>query len=77
MAAGAVVAIPCAIHFFVAGNAGAGLFSIGAALILAALSILMFLLNVQISKGIVFLSEKFVLWVKSLFISKKTSEKED
>ena len=77
LAVGAVVAIPCAIHFFVVGNAGAGLFMIGAGFILAALAILMFLLNLLISKGIVFLSDKFVLWIKSLFVGKKTEKKED
>jgi len=69
-AVSAVVAIPCAIWLFAVGRAAEGVFFIGGGFMMAGLTILMFFLNVGISKAIVKLSEKFVLWIKSLFVGK-------
>ena len=77
LAGSALVSIPCAIWFICTGKPLAGLFFIGGGLALAGLTILMFYLNVGISKGIVWLSEKFVLWIKSLFVGKKKSDREE
>ena len=69
-ALGAVIAVPCSIYFMCTGNVMPGVFLLGGAFLLAGLTILMFYLNVLISKGIVWLSEKLVLWIKSLFVRK-------
>ena len=77
LAVGAVIAIPCAVFFFWTGNGMVGLFMLGGSFLLAGLAILMFFLNVLISKGIVKVSEKLVLWIKTLFVGKDKSDMED
>ncbi len=75
-AVGAIVSIPCAIWFFWTGKTLEALFLLGGGMVLIGLTILMFYINIGISKGIVALSEKLVLWVKSWFVGKDKSDTE-
>ena len=76
MMVSAIAAIPSAVAFFIAGNAGAGLLSIGVGLLFAGLFILMVLASVAVTKGVIKLTEKFLLWIKSLFVTKEVSDHE-
>ena len=63
-----------AIVFFVSGHGLAGLLVLGASLILAALSILLFFVCVAASKGTVLLAKKIVIGVKNLFVGKERTK---
>ena len=69
------VALLCgAVVFFVSGHGLAGMFALGAALILAALSIFLFFGCVAASKGIVLLAKKIVIGIKNLFVGKERTK---
>ena len=69
------VALLCgAVVFFVSGHGLAGMFALGAALILAALSIFLFFGCVAASKGTVLLAKKIVIGIKNLFVGKERTK---
>jgi uncharacterized membrane protein len=69
------VALLCgAVVFFVSGHGLAGMFALGAALILAALSIFLFFGCVAASKGTVLLAKKIVIRIKNLFVGKERTK---
>ena len=69
------VALLCgAIVLFVSGHGTTGLFALGAALILAALSIFLFFGCVAASKGTVLLAKKIVIGIKNLFVGKERTK---
>ncbi len=70
-AASVVASVPLAVHQFIRGSAPGGLFMIGAGIMLAGLSILMFFACVGITKSMVVATKKIALWVKSLFVKKE------
>ena len=70
----AVALLIGAIVFFVSGHGLAGLLVLGASLILAALSILLFFVCVAASKGTVLLAKKIVIGVKNLFVGKERTK---
>lgn len=69
------VALLCgAVVLFVSGHGTTGLFALGAALILAALSIFLFFACVAASRGTVLLAKKIVIGVKNLFVGKERTK---
>lgn len=60
-----------AIVLFISGHGLAGLFVLGASLILAALAIFLFFGCVGASKGAVLLAKKIVIGIKNLFVGKE------
>ncbi len=70
-AASVVASVPLAVHQFIRGSAPGGLFMIGAGIMMAGLSILMFFACVGITKSMVVATKKIALWVKSLFVKKE------
>ena len=70
-AASVVASVPLAVHQFIQGSAPGGFFMIGAGIMMAGLSILMFFACVGITKSMVVATKKIALWVKSLFVKKE------
>ena len=70
----AVGGIAVAVIYFVKGYILAGLAMLGAALICAGLSILMFFACVAVAKGVALLAKKIAVGIKSLFIRKGKSK---
>lgn len=71
---GAIAALIGAVVLFVTGHGFTGLFALGAALILAALSIFLFLGCVAASKGTVLLAKKIAIGIKNLFVGKERTK---
>ena len=71
IAAGAVFSIPSAVQYWVSGNRAGGFFMVGAGLALAGLAILLFFFSGRIARGVVKLTGRFLLWLKSLFTGKE------
>ncbi|MBQ4293480.1 MAG: DUF1700 domain-containing protein [Lachnospiraceae bacterium] len=73
----AVLSLPAAVFLFTLGIPSGGLFLIGAALFLAGLTILMVFLSILVTKGVLFLSRKFLTWLKSRFTGKEGKDHEN
>lgn len=71
LAVATVAAVPVAVRYLLAGTPAGAVFMIGAALACAGLTILLFYLSCSAGKGVLKLTEKSVLGVKSLFVGKK------
>ena len=74
LAVSAVGSVAAAVANFASGTPVAGIAMIGAACVLAGLSIFMFFGRLAASKGILKLTKKTALWVKSLFIGKEKTK---
>jgi len=73
--AACAIALPLAgILLFTTGGVPQGLFSLGAGLIFAGLAIMMFLASNQVAKGILWLSGKFISWIKHCFTRKEETQ---
>ena len=72
LAFSAIACVIAAIGGFVTGRLAFGLFAIGSCLVLAGLSILMFFGIWYLVKGVVFITGKMLLGIKSLFIGKES-----
>ena len=71
LAAEAVCCLPAAVVYLIKGNpAGAG-FAVGAGLVCAGLAILLFFACIKITKGVLKLTKKMLMKIKTLFIRKK------
>ncbi len=69
--AGWISTLPVSLYYVTLGNfAGAGAF-LGAGLILAGLGILVFIGGKYFGKGVIFITKKYLLWIKSLFVGKE------
>lgn len=71
IAVGSVATVPVSIMFFTSGNTPAAFFVLGSGLVLAGITILIFLLAVLISKGVIKLFKILFVWIKSLFVKKE------
>ena len=74
LAVSAAASVASAVAYFASGSPVTGIAMIGAACVLAGLSIFMFFGCLAASKGILWLTKKFALWVKSLFIGKEKTK---
>ncbi|MBP5654082.1 MAG: DUF1700 domain-containing protein [Clostridiales bacterium] len=63
--------IVSSVMFFMDGNPAAALYFIGASLILAGLAILMFYASVAVTKGVIKLTGKILLKIKSMFVGRR------
>lgn len=72
LAFSAIACVIAAVGGFVTGRLAFGLFAIGSCLVLAGLSILMFFGIWYLVKGVVFITGKMLLGIKSLFIGKES-----
>lgn len=70
-AVGAIVSIPTCVLTALSGKPAVGLLIIGAGVVLAGLAILMFYVSAAVTKGMLVVTKKFALWVKSLFVGKE------
>lgn len=74
MAAGVIFGVISAGVFLNSGNIEGVPFSVGTGLVCAGLAVLLFFLSIAVTKGVIRLSGRILLWIKSLFIGKeKTS----
>lgn len=71
LALSAIMCIVMAVVAFVTGEAALGLFLIGSCLALAGVSILLFFGIWYIVKGVIFLTGKMLLGIKTLFVGKE------
>ena len=76
LAVSAIAAVPITVRHLVSGNPAGAAFMIGAALACAGLSILLFYLSTLAAKGVLKLTGKTVLGIKSMFVG-KTEETEN
>ena len=72
LAFSAIACVIAAVGGFVTGRLALGLFAIGSCLVFAGLSILMFFGIWYLVKGVVFITGKMLLGIKSLFIGKES-----
>ena len=72
LAAGAITGVFGCVLFFVQGSIGAGIAIFGMGLILAGLAVLAFFGCNQVARGILFISKRILLGIKSCFIRKET-----
>ena len=70
LAAGAVLSVPSAIHYFNTGNRKGAVCMLGAGIAMAGLSILMFFVCVAATKGVLRMTKRIILKIKSRFIRK-------
>lgn len=70
-AACAIALLITGVLLFTTGSVPQGLLSMGAGLMFAGLAILMFLASNQVVKGILWLSKKFISWIKHCFTRKE------
>ncbi|MBR1441136.1 MAG: DUF1700 domain-containing protein [Lachnospiraceae bacterium] len=69
--AGWISTLPVALYYVTRGSfAGAGSF-LGAGMILAGLGILVFIGGKYFGKGVIIITKKYLLWIKSLFVGKE------
>ena len=74
LAAGAVFALPMAVRSLLGGNPAGAVFMLGAALACAGLAILLFYCCGLAAKGVLKLTGKMALGIKSIFVGKKETE---
>ena len=73
----AVSAVGClfmAVYTLIKGNPAEGAFMLGAALACAGLAILLFFVCLELSKGLLRLTKKMLLGVKTIFMRKRSAE---
>ena len=68
---GAIASIVLSLFVLITGEPLHALFFLGAALILAALTILFFMVCVGMTKGMAFISKKIILGIKYMFVGKE------
>ncbi|MBE7066638.1 MAG: DUF1700 domain-containing protein [Ruminococcaceae bacterium] len=73
-AAGSVGGMACSIIMFATHRTVGGIFIFGASLVCGGLAILMFMGSGKATKGIIWLSKKFLLAIKGCFIRKEESK---
>ncbi|MBQ7337082.1 MAG: DUF1700 domain-containing protein [Clostridia bacterium] len=74
LGAGALVGLPLFLMSIVEGHFGAGVMYLGGALLLAGFAIFAFFGCLQLTKGLLALSRRFVLWIKLSLIGKETMQ---
>ena len=71
IAGGAIIGVFEAVLFFLAGNAVGGIFFVGAAIALGALSWLMWFGCNIVTKWIFEVTKRLIVWIKTLFVKKE------
>ena len=66
-----IVTVPAAVFFFVKANFAGGVFLIGAGIILLGITMLMFVVCRLLTRGLIWLAERFFYMVKSAFVRKE------
>ena len=66
-----IACVLAAVAGFTTGKIAFAVFCIGAAMILASITLLWFVANYYMVKGVLFLTKKMILWIKSCFIGKE------
>ncbi len=67
----AAAGVPMCVVFVAGGSGAAGIAVLSAGIVCAGLSVFMFFGCLQATKGILFLTKKFAIWLKNCFIKKE------
>ena len=74
LAVASVMSLPAAVLLMLVGKFSGGIFLLGAGMIIGGVTLIMFAISRKLSRGLIGVTRRFAIWVKSLFVKKEGDE---